>query len=1083
MATKSDFAQKLLHDLRRRKERMAASQSSSSSNTMSRDAHGNPGQTYRGSQKIKAPESVGSKTVTSQRRQNGGNRVLTLEESSQQIVPYGRGRNSEQLGDLSMALTFALQNGGKLSKLDSSGNDSMLGFLRHIGRKSLDIVKIQRRSSFDKHRPPTIQFPTISHLHIKDISRGVQNLNQILRACSNGLNFDGYSIEIGKELLKGAMDLEESLRVLANLQEASEYMISPQRKSRIRLLEEDEEDEDNTGKIVEQKQLDLPRFSFDKPSRNSHGNKEVVRTDRKQRLLALTYATEAATQPKKQAPTTSNLMPHRRSTSCGPDFKSLSPFQETRNHSSSFHSTQEKGRTANVIAKLMGLEEPPEKVDSQIKEKDSSLQQKGMVMQKTEHARTKNVTPKIKNVENQAPHTIKEKLIQANKIPPNRVTTFTQRPEKIQETTNAYTDMMLPNGKPQRRDLEKAYGIDAVSGSTKTATSINIKQSSIIQLNHLPGSHWNIQENERGHNNPMQKEQKSTEKGQTREPVLKDERQQRAAQKHRSPDIPDILQENAENNEIAIQVEKQNANRLLPSNQQKPRDNYGLHQLHMLQNIEHQQEKHHVEKRKQTAKEKMQPRKLKGSQAEPKVSLKPTYGSRSLQKKQAVTCQTTPSKISSMQPTGANSAKELPNSKHNEDLARDESSTNSIANPKKSKNGKSDQKATLSGGVPSPIQENPVHVPATWKKVDYMQVQRSETPKKIAGVMTRQNGTLRNTAKPLKRQISILQEMKQTRHDKTSSSRGEEKFSANWSKEAEVGIIGSNKSQPTMQPLNGVQQLHNEAEKTTTLYSSVGDPKVPQALISSDSTENIDSEVFMVPQDHQRQATILREDPELNSYKNPPNLLNVAADQKRSMEIGILPQHEHSKMSTSGTPEPLTENGKHLRKILMTSQLFLNTAEALFKLNIPVDILHVRDPNCHDEDAKLILDCGYEVMKRKGRRQELTTHPSVKISICYVNISSFNDLVTQLYKDFEMLRAYGREGREELNDADYLLKMLERDVQNRDPDVNGMWDCGWNEKMFAFLDKDGVIKDVERHVLNGLIDEITQDLLYVTASV
>ncbi|KAK9270030.1 hypothetical protein L1049_025603 [Liquidambar formosana] len=61
--------------------------------------------------------------------------------------------------------------------------------------------------------------------------------------------------------------------------------------------------------------------------------------------------------------------------------------------------------------------------------------------------------------------------------------------------------------------------------------------------------------------------------------------------------------------------------------------------------------------------------------------------------------------------------------------------------------------------------------------------------------------------------------------------------------------------------------------------------------------------------------------------------------------------------------------------------------------------------------------------------------------------------------------------------------MLERDLQNRDPDVNCMWDFGWNEMMFAFLEKDDVIRDVEKLLLNGLIDEIARDFLHVSVSI
>lgn len=176
--------------------------------------------------------------------------------------------------------------------------------------------------------------------------------------------------------------------------------------------------------------------------------------------------------------------------------------------------------------------------------------------------------------------------------------------------------------------------------------------------------------------------------------------------------------------------------------------------------------------------------------------------------------------------------------------------------------------------------------------------------------------------------------------------------------------------------------------------------------------------------------------------------------------------------------EQLTESENHLKQILIKSQLFLNTAEALFKLDIPIDVLNA-DVHDHqdNEDRKLILDCGYELMRRKGRKQELALHPCVKISLSFVKIRTFDGLVKQLNKDFDKLRSYGRNEVEDSDvDHEYLPRMLECDMYNKDPHVNCMWDLGWNEGMFGFIEIDEVVRDVEKHLLNGLLDDITGDL-------
>lgn len=179
--------------------------------------------------------------------------------------------------------------------------------------------------------------------------------------------------------------------------------------------------------------------------------------------------------------------------------------------------------------------------------------------------------------------------------------------------------------------------------------------------------------------------------------------------------------------------------------------------------------------------------------------------------------------------------------------------------------------------------------------------------------------------------------------------------------------------------------------------------------------------------------------------------------------------------------KPLTETENHLKQILIKSQVFINTAEALFKLNIPFDILDAEGPrDCHqDEDSKLVLDCGYEIMKRKGRKQELSVHPFIKVSISAKRPKTLDELIVELNKDFENLKLYGRNGNVDAPIEDYLPRMLESDVYNKDPDLNSMWELNWDEMMFAFIEKDDVVRDVERSVLSGLVDEIALDLLQV----
>ncbi|XP_047335452.1 uncharacterized protein LOC124938976 [Impatiens glandulifera] len=232
--TKSDFAQKLLNDLRLRKERLSSASSQLTVTTS--DAYGNPKQANQGSRQIKTLESVGDLNFKPTKQHKRSNMI---------IVPFKGGQqnqNTPKIGDFSMVLKFALENGIKL--IGSNGTNNNQSHCRSVS-------------------------------HINDISKGAHKLNEILRAYSNGVNIDRHSVEIGNQLLKGAIDLEESLRMLVNLQEASEYMSTPKRKNQIRLLDEEEDDDevDNNELANKQKQLVLPRFSFDKPRKNNDREK------------------------------------------------------------------------------------------------------------------------------------------------------------------------------------------------------------------------------------------------------------------------------------------------------------------------------------------------------------------------------------------------------------------------------------------------------------------------------------------------------------------------------------------------------------------------------------------------------------------------------------------------------------------------------------------------------------------------------------------------------------------------------------------------------------------------------------------
>ena len=209
------------------------------------------------------------------------------------------------------------------------------------------------------------------------------------------------------------------------------------------------------------------------------------------------------------------------------------------------------------------------------------------------------------------------------------------------------------------------------------------------------------------------------------------------------------------------------------------------------------------------------------------------------------------------------------------------------------------------------------------------------------------------------------------------------------------------------------------------------------------------------------------------------NFFNITGFHEDRMGINKHSQLQDQTISEICIQQPLTESENCLKCILVMSQLFVNTAEALFRLSIPFSNFQGGGQDNQDEGSKLILDCGYELMKRKGIRQELKIHTCSKISIITMNIRSLDDLVRQLNKDMERLKFYARNRSCQVDVEDYLPKMLEHDVYDKDPDIDCMWDLGWNDETFAFIEKYDVIRDTEKHILSVLLDEITREFLLV----
>ncbi|KAK6115814.1 hypothetical protein DH2020_008083 [Rehmannia glutinosa] len=924
-------------------------------------------------------------------RSTGSSRSINIQESSNQIVLYGNGQNSRQVRDLSMAIAFAFENSGNLSNIGASTTNPLVNFFNRFGRRSLDGQKMDI-TTFDDRSLSTGQFPTVSNIHITEVSKGVQKLNQILRACSNGFSFDRNSIQVGKDLLKGAIDLEESLRVLVNLQEASQYANVAQKKSHLKLLEEDEDEDEDNAKIADQWKLDRPRFSFDKPISNT------------------------------------KVVPHKNSTGYVQDL-SLSMQVKQNNNSSSLQSTQEKKRRiSNVIAQLMGLEELPHNEDSILKKNDLKEKQ-GKVSSK--------------NTNNS---------ILTNNTQPIRDSRLQLKTENLRETRDGSSKMVNSERNQPRKDLK------IVPGPELATIKINNQQSHTIAANQV-NEHQISEDSQRKQNPTVDKQSKVIER-ESKMLVLNTELQQKV-QNSKTPKTEDKTHNRIRYQLSANSLEKRNADKDLPRNQQKPQDQRVLLQDQVLKRPEHSEDKRRTEQNVQQFQKQNLMAKNPAHKVEsivPSKSKKNTaINSHKLSRDKSV-----PGNGRSMKPTEKGPMKDPPKRRHQDVVPIIDNSQQTAVNKENIK--KEDQiqlDKEKESRNPVLTKEKPIEVLATQKTSIPRKVQKGEIPQKIDVLMSRRNADANNhLTKSIKQPANMLKDLKQQMHNKKRICKRIEEQSDN------------NASEMTTEPVKQKDKLQNEDDNSDILNSFVSGER----QIQNTQTQNDNIDAIALNSEKLSDYLQTVEQPHAQELKQCDQSIE---DHEESTKLYNLSQHKDKQCPASEKHEQLTEPEKNLKEIVIKSHTFLSTAEALFKLNIPLSFLHAGEQDYEVAENKLVLNCAYEVMKRKAMRNEITYHPYTKTT----KIRSLDDLIKQLCKDLEMLKFYGGHGSDECDVAASLYEMLDKDINDKDPDVNSMWDFEWSNMMSLFTEKDDVVRDVERYMLNSLLDEITDDLLLLTVSV
>ncbi|XP_072964606.1 uncharacterized protein [Typha angustifolia] len=204
-----------------------------------------------------------------------------------------------------------------------------------------------------KEEETAMAFRDNNELQLLEVSMGAHNLTQMINSWSKAPNLDGLSKHFAEDLLRGAMDLQESLVMLEKFQAASRSQSGMSKKGKQEFMEgiarkgiEEVFHEVSSGKRFvtngHKNRVQKQYVLVDEPSRNSvEEMKKVIKESlNRQNLLSLSSDDEKASSSLSLRYTTSNCSEAK---SCGA--------------STCISDQVKKTKVPNLIAKLMGLNE------------------------------------------------------------------------------------------------------------------------------------------------------------------------------------------------------------------------------------------------------------------------------------------------------------------------------------------------------------------------------------------------------------------------------------------------------------------------------------------------------------------------------------------------------------------------------------------------------------------------------------------------------------------------------------------------------------------------------------------------------
>lgn len=95
-----------------------------------------------------------------------------------------------------------------------------------------------------------------------------------------------------------------------------------------------------------------------------------------------------------------------------------------------------------------------------------------------------------------------------------------------------------------------------------------------------------------------------------------------------------------------------------------------------------------------------------------------------------------------------------------------------------------------------------------------------------------------------------------------------------------------------------------------------------------------------------------------------------------------------------------------------------------------------------------------------------------------MKLQYLDDLIMELDGDIESLNISKKS--QHLGEdctAENLRMILHRDMQNNHPDANSMWDFGWNRISDLPIERNEVVRDLEKNILGGMITDVARELI------